>query len=91
MYQYNALSHEVVEIPRQRGRGGGGGGSVVEGDDEEEGFETMRADQGGGMKKRAVPVLTVYLSSCAVKELRLAYGWVLLISGFESIRSDDLV
>jgi hypothetical protein len=65
--------------------GGEGDGSD---DDEEGAFQTMgaspaataTADSGegeeGGLKKRAVPVLTVYLAARPVKALRSEFGWV---------------
>lgn len=77
-----------------RGGGGEGGAVLPEGecddDDDEGAFQTMgasdpasasaaagRADE-GGMKKRAVPILTVYLATRPVKALRSEFGWVFL-------------
>jgi hypothetical protein len=65
--------------------GGEGDGSD---DDEEGAFQTMGASpaatatagsgegEEGGLKKRAVPVLTVYLAARPVKALRSEFGWV---------------
>jgi hypothetical protein len=65
--------------------GGEGEGSD---DDEEGAFQTMGASpaatatagsgegEEGGLKKRAVPALTVYLATRAVKALRSEFGWV---------------
>ena len=58
-----------------------------EGSDDDEGaFQTMGASsaatagsgegEDGGLKKRAVPVLTVYLATRPVKMLRSEFGWV---------------
>jgi len=38
-------------------------------------FQTM-PDPMGVTKKRNTPVMTIYLSSVAVRELRVAYGYV---------------
>lgn len=90
VFQYNALTSETVSIPRERPKKTGlaeddqiagdpvaetGGGADE--DDEEDAFETMgavkKADL-GATKLRSVPVLTVYLATRAVKELRAEYG-----------------
>ncbi|KAK0851773.1 hypothetical protein LTR03_003797 [Friedmanniomyces endolithicus] len=78
-FQYNALSSRVGEVPRERKKGGGGRGVNQPGDDagadgEGDGdFQTM-PDPMGVTKKRNTPILTIYLSSVAVRELRTAYG-----------------
>lgn len=69
-FQYNALSSEVVEVPRRKGKGGEGDG----GSESEEAFEVMGERELGEMKKRSVPVLTVYLARESVRELKAAYG-----------------
>ncbi|KAK0256110.1 hypothetical protein LTR91_000289 [Friedmanniomyces endolithicus] len=79
-FQYTALSSRIGEVPRERKVKGGGravnqpgeddGGADEEGDGD---FQTM-PDPMGVMKKRNTPVMTIYLSSVAVKELRVAYG-----------------
>lgn len=70
VYQYNKLSHEVVEIPRDDGKRTGAG----DGEERSADFETKGSVERSGMKKRTVPVLTVYLSTVPARELRQAYG-----------------
>lgn len=71
-FQYNALSSEVVDVPRQKkvkgGKDGHGAGSESEG-----AFETMGESELGETKRRNVPSLTVYLSLSSVRELKVAY------------------
>lgn len=76
-FQYSALSGEVVDVER-RGALLGGKAELDEEDvdGDEDAFETMGAKEGGGVKKRNVPVLTVYVCGEAVRELRVAYGYV---------------
>lgn len=85
-FQYNALSAEMVEIPRE-GKGKrkrkGEVNASEEGrevsdhdDDDDDAFETR--DVSVGMKKRSVPVLTIWLATVAVRELKNAYGCVFL-------------
>ena len=81
VFQYNALSSEIVEIERKaRPKGVDAAASTAaadaEGGDgsEDEAFQTMGAGEEGGMKKRAVPVMTTYLSTQSVKALRLEFG-----------------
>jgi hypothetical protein len=76
--------------PKSKGLGGaplpeGEGEGEGEGSDDEGAFQTMGAsaaaaaadgEDEGGMKKRAVPVLTVYLAGRPVKALRSEFGWV---------------
>jgi hypothetical protein len=91
IFQYSSLSSEMVEIERRKSKpkGGLGGAPLPEGEgegsDDEGAFQTMGASSAaaagdgedeGGMKKRAVPVLTVYLAGRPVKALRSEFGWV---------------
>ena len=79
VFQYNALSSEIVEIERKpRPKGIGAAIPAAEDGDasENEAFQTMGAGEEGGVKKRAVPVLTVYLATRPVKGLRSEFGWV---------------
>lgn len=75
VFQYNALSSKMVEIPRRTKKGTHRGaeqeGDEVESDDA---FEVMGAVPESETVKRNVPVMTVYLSSVSVKELKDAYG-----------------
>jgi hypothetical protein len=75
-YQYNVLSSQMKEIPRERRNPNGHKGnehaaSDVD-DDDENAFQTM--GDVSGMKKRCVPVMQIYLSRSPVKELRVQYG-----------------
>lgn len=81
-YQYNALSSETIEIPRERTKqqtAAAAVGREVAGpaeDDEyadEAAFETMGAPT-GPHKRRDVPVLTIWLSREAVMGLRREFG-----------------
>ena len=83
---------EIERKPKPKGLVGGAqtlpGGEGEGSDDDDEGaFQTMGASSAataasgekeseGGLKKRAVPVLTVYLATRAVKALRSEFGWV---------------
>jgi len=76
VFQYNALSSEIVEIERKpRPKGLGAAPAAEDGDaSEDEAFQTMGAGEEGGMKKRAVPVMTAYLTTQSVKALRTEFG-----------------
>jgi hypothetical protein len=90
VFQYSSLSTEIVEFerkPKPKGLVRGAqllpeGEGEDEDDDDEGAFQTMGASSaataasGGGLKKRAVPVLTVYLAGKSVKALRSEFGWV---------------
>lgn len=85
IFQYSSLSSEMVEIERKpKPKGLGAPLPEGEGSDDEDAFQTMGASaptassgqDEGGMKKRAVPVLTVYLATRPVKGLRSEFGWV---------------
>jgi hypothetical protein len=76
VFQYNALSSEIVEVERKpRPKGVGAAPAAEEGDaSEDEAFQTMGAGEEGGVKKRAVPVMTTYLTTQSVKALRTELG-----------------
>jgi hypothetical protein len=85
IFQYSSLSTEMVEIERKpKTKGLGASLPEGEGSDDEGAFQTMGASaptaSSGqdecGLKKRAVPVLTVYLATRPVKALRSEFGWV---------------
>ena len=85
IFQYSSLSSEMVEIERKpKPKGLGAPLPEGEGSDDEDAFQTMGASaptassgqDEGGMKKRAVPVLTVYLATRSVKGLRSEFAWV---------------
>jgi hypothetical protein len=82
---------EFERKPKPKGLVGGARilpeGEGEEEDDDEGAFQTMGASSAataasgekeseGGLKKRAVPVLTVYLAGKPVKALRSEFGWV---------------
>lgn len=74
VFQYNALASEIVEIERKP-KPKGVGAATPDGDaSEDEAFQTMGAAEEGGMKKRAVPVMTTYLATQPVKALRTELG-----------------
>ena len=74
VFQYNALSSEIVEIERKpRPKGVGAAAEHGEASDDDA-FQTMGAGEEGGMKKRAVPVMTTYLTTQPVKALRTEFG-----------------
>lgn len=77
LHQYNVLSSEVITLKKQptvrsekEENGGDGDGADQSEDGEPDAFQTMEEKE----KIRAVPVLTIYLSSAAVKELKQAHG-----------------
>ena len=76
VFQYNALSSEIVEIERKpRPKGVGAAPAAEDGDvSEDEAFQTMGAGEEGGVKKRAVPVMTTYLTTQSVKALKTEFG-----------------
>jgi hypothetical protein len=82
---------KIERTPKPKGLGGAArplpvGEGEGEDDDDEGAFQTMGASsaatagigegEDGGLKKRAVPVLTVYLATRPVKILRSEFGWV---------------
>jgi hypothetical protein len=74
-FQYNALTSQMTEIPRQtkKTNGHAAAGATSENDDDDDNaFQTMGVD--AGMKRRVVPVMQVYLSKVAIKELRSEFG-----------------
>ena len=83
IFQYSSLSSEMVEIERKpKTKGLGAPLPEGEGSDDEGAFQTMGASaptassgqDEGGMKKRAVPVMTTYLTTQSVKALRTEFG-----------------
>lgn len=68
VFQYSALSSEIVEIERKSKPDGAAELS------DDEAFQTMGAHELSDRKKRAVPVLTVYLAAQSVKGLKGAFG-----------------
>lgn len=79
IYQYNALTSEMLDIAREpKKKATGSDGPVKEGaenDDSDDAFETMGAPT-DATKRRDAPVMTIYLSTMPVKELKAAYGYV---------------
>lgn len=78
VFQYNALSSRMTDIPRhpkstQNGDVPGPANAEESGSDDA--FEVMGAAEENGTKKRNVPVMTVYLSTGSVKELKTAFGY----------------
>lgn len=69
VFQYNALSSKMVEMPRKPQRRLG-----EDADESDDAFEVMGEKNDDGMIKRKVPVLTIYIARAPVKELRTAYG-----------------
>ena len=77
VFQYNALSSETIEVERKpRPKGLGAAPAAADDGDasEDEAFQTMGAGEEGGLKKRAVPVMTTYLTTQPVKALRTEFG-----------------
>lgn len=66
-FQYNALSSQHVRIPK--------GGEDAEAEGSGDGPEPMDAAIGGDETQK-VPVMTVYLSTVPVRELKAAHGYV---------------
>lgn len=76
-FQYNVLVSEMTEIersPRRTTAMAAGHNSKQAGSDSDEAFETMGAYNETGLKKRQVPVMTIYLSTVSVKELKTEFG-----------------
>ncbi|KAI5360000.1 hypothetical protein Slin15195_G118620 [Septoria linicola] len=74
-FQYNALSSRMTDVPRRRpGLENGDAESGAEDNDSDDAFEVMGQAQESDMKKRNVPLMTIYLSTASVKELKLAFG-----------------
>lgn len=77
-YQYTGLTSELIEIPREVKKTSKDtmqqGAAELDEDESDDAFETMGA-QGGATKHRSVPVMTVYLSTTPVKELKARYGY----------------
>lgn len=74
VFQYNALSSEIVKVERKpKSKGVGAAAEDGEASDDDA-FQTMGAEEEGGLKKRAVPVMTTYLAMQPVKALRMEVG-----------------
>lgn len=88
-YQYNALGETMVVIPRKQPSSTESGNQkeekkgedamdVDKEKDEDTYFETMKTKQErvleGTDRRRAVPVLTVYLSRVPIEKLKMKYG-----------------
>ena len=72
IYQYNALGSEISEIgPRPEKKKVAQPNSDGESDDA---FETMGAHDADEVTKRSAPLMTTYLSTISIKELRNVYG-----------------
>ena len=87
-YQYNVLSSEMTDIPREPKKRVNGSTinapTEAQDEDSDDAFQTMGAPT-GDTKKRSMPVMTIYLSRTPVKELRAQYGYVCLRSRCRSI------
>ena len=78
-HQYNALSSQLVDIPRKRPvRGGLTDENIhpIEDENEDSGdaFEPLHNEGESLTKKRNVPVMTIYLANAPVRELQFAFG-----------------
>lgn len=75
VYQYTALSSEIIEVGRlPKADAGATDATEDEHASEDEAFQTLGADKLPEMKKRAVPIITVYLTVQPVKALKTQYG-----------------
>lgn len=87
VYQYNALSSEVVELERKPKQPDGGDGPDAaaggERDESDDAFETMGEKGPEGPKKRMIPVMTTYLSTSSIKELKNQFGYGTRPSSFK--------
>lgn len=72
LFQYTALASEMIEVQRKPRRKALDQENSGDGESDDA-FETMGAAPETGTKKRLVPVMTVYLSSKSIKELRNKY------------------
>ena len=79
IYQYNALSSEMVELERKPKQANGADAQKDGGDEREDAsddaFETMGEKALDGPKKRRIPVMTTYLSTSSIKELKTKFGY----------------
>lgn len=71
VFQYNALHSKMLQIPRHSSKSPPGQDDAEQA---EHAFEIMGAQDDNGLKKRSVPVMTIYLSKVSVKGLKTAYG-----------------
>lgn len=77
-FQYNALSSVMTDVDRNSEKitnGAKQSATIEDGSEDDEAFETMGASQKTGIKKRLVPVMTIYLCPVSVMELKNAYGY----------------
>lgn len=79
VFQYNALSSEMIQIERQPkqcdGSAHAGADKIGEkSDGSGDAFETMGAETLEGTKQRLIPVMTTYLSTASIKELKAKLG-----------------
>jgi len=76
-FQYNALTSELIDIPRDSRKKTSGSNVRAEGEEDEQSddaFETTGVPT-SATKKRSVPVMTVYLATAPVKELKAQFGY----------------
>ena len=69
LYQYTALSSEMVEISAKNADSKGD-----QGEESDDAFEAVAASDVPATKMREMPVLTIYLSTVSIKELKIAHG-----------------
>lgn len=76
VFQYNALSSELIEFDRKpkTKTSEPERAAVEEAASDDDAFQTMGAHEEGGKKKRAVPIMTVYLATGPVKALKSEFG-----------------
>lgn len=68
-FQYTSLTSELVDIERNPK-----GSKEVDGEESDDAFQTMGEVKESSTKKRSMPVLTIYLSTKSVKDLKVALG-----------------
>ncbi|KAK3110886.1 hypothetical protein LTR53_014377 [Teratosphaeriaceae sp. CCFEE 6253] len=73
-FQYSALDSRLVDVPRQpRKKANDRTHGDNDAEDPDDDFEVM-PDPNGATKKRNMAVMAVYLSTTAVRDLRVEYG-----------------
>lgn len=75
VFQYNALSSETVQVERKETDATKpmDGERANAADDSDDAFETMGGKITAGPKMRLIPVMTVYLSTESIRELKTTY------------------
>lgn len=78
-FQYNALSSETVQIERKQKPPNGTAASPTNAEENDEdvsddAFEAMGEKVADGPKQRVIPVMTTYLSTTSINELKARYG-----------------